>query len=105
MGVLMQDWQLLWDDLAKMAQSAFGLADDTRRDFKDKIKLRFEKTLREMDLVTAQQFRAVKAMAEQARLENAALAKRLAVVEKKLGLAAKPAKAAQPKSKTRARKK
>ena len=101
----MQDWQLLWDDLAKMAQSAFGLADDARQDAKDKIKLRFEKMLRGMDLATAQQYRSVKAMAEQARLENAALAKRLAAIEQKLGLAAKPAKAVKPRPKSRLRKK
>jgi BMFP domain-containing protein YqiC len=86
----MQDWKLLLDDLAKMAQSAFGLAADFKADGREKFKIGMEKFLRDMDLVTRQEFKAVQAMAEKARSEQLALSKRLAALE---GKQAKPAKA------------
>ncbi len=78
----MSEWKLLLDDLAKMAVSTFGLADGVRRDGADKIRLRFEKLAKKMDLVSRQEFEVVKAMAARARAEHEHLKARLDKLEK-----------------------
>lgn len=100
----MQDWKLLLDDLAKMAQSAFGLAADLRQDGREKFKIGMEKFLRDMDLVTRQEFKTVEAMVKAARQEQIALARRLAALEDKKTAAAKPNVTTKKPAKTKAKK-
>lgn len=87
------------DDLAKLAGSAFSSASAIREEIEARFRQRFEAMFQRMDLVTREEFEAVRAMAVKAREENEALAARLAALEASQGVA-KPrktrAKAAKP---------
>jgi BMFP domain-containing protein YqiC len=73
------------DDLARLMQNAAGVADGARREVEDFLKARMERVLAGMDLVTREEFEAVREMAVRAREENERLAARLAELEAKLG--------------------
>ena len=73
------------DELAKLMTDAAGAAQGMRRDFETMMKAQGERILRDMDVVTREEFEAAKEMAAKAREENERLAARLAEVEKKLG--------------------
>jgi BMFP domain-containing protein YqiC len=73
------------DDLARLFQNAAGMADGARREVEDFLKARMERVLAGMDLVTREEFEAVREMAVRAREENERLAARLAALEAKLG--------------------
>ena len=81
------------DDLAKLASSAVGTMHGVKGELEAAFRQKMDAWLAGMDLVQREEFEAVKAMAEAARLENEALAKRLAVLEKAAG-PAKPARTA-----------
>jgi BMFP domain-containing protein YqiC len=74
----------LFDELAKVMTNAAGAADGLRREAESVVRAQGERMLRGMDLVQREEFEAVKAMAEKARMENEKLAARLAVLEAKL---------------------
>ncbi len=74
------------DELAKMMTDATGAAQGLRREVESVFRSQGEKWLREMDVVQREEFEAVKAMAEKARMENERLAERLTALE--AGLAA-----------------
>ena len=74
-----------FDDLAKMMQNAAGMADGARREIEDFLKARMERLLAGMDLVTREEFEAVREMAVKAREENERLSARIAALEAKLG--------------------
>jgi BMFP domain-containing protein YqiC len=74
----------LFDELAKVMTNAAGAADGLRREAESVVRAQGERMLRGMDLVQREEFEAVKAMAEKARVENETLAARLAVLEAKL---------------------
>lgn len=87
----MQTENRLVDDLAKVAASAVGVAAGLKSEVEARLRQQFERVLDGMELVTRDEFEAVKAMAAEARAENERLAKRLAVLEKAAGAAgAKP---------------
>jgi BMFP domain-containing protein YqiC len=73
------------DDFARLFQNAAGMADGARREVEDFFKARMERILTTMDLVTREEFEAVREMAVKAREENERLAGRLATLEAKLG--------------------
>jgi BMFP domain-containing protein YqiC len=73
------------DDLARIFQDAAGMADGARREFEDFFRARMERVLSGMDLVTRDEFEAVREMAVRAREENERLSVRLAALEAKLG--------------------
>ncbi|TAH34770.1 MAG: accessory factor UbiK family protein [Alphaproteobacteria bacterium] len=73
----MNDWKLLLDDMAKLATSAFGMADEMRKDGEKKLKMRIEKLAKKMDFVSRQEFEMVKAMAIKARQEQEELKKQI----------------------------
>lgn len=83
------------DDIAKIATSAVGILQGAGREAEGLMRIRMERLLDRMDLVTRDEFDAVKAMAAAAREENAALKERIAALE----AAAKPA----PRRATRAK--
>ena len=83
------------DDIAKIATSAVGILQGAGREAEGLMRIRMERLLDRMDLVTRDEFDAVRAMAVAAREENAALKERIAALE----AAAKPA----PRSTARAK--
>jgi BMFP domain-containing protein YqiC len=77
------------DDLAKTATGAAGVLQSAKQEIEALARARLERLLDKMELVTRDEFEAVKAMAAKAREENAALAERIAALE---GTPAKPAR-------------
>lgn len=77
----MQTQNRLFDDLARVAGGALGALTGVRDEIEGIIRYRLERVLAEMDLVTREEFEAVRAMAAEARAENERLAARLAELE------------------------
>jgi BMFP domain-containing protein YqiC len=75
------------DDIARLATDAAGAAQGVRREVETVVKTQIERLLRDLDVVTREEFEAVREMALLAREENDKLAARLAALE-----------AAQPKA-------
>ena len=71
----------LLDDLARMASGAAGALSGVRGEVEARLKQQFERILAEMDVVSREEFEAVKAMAAKARIEQEALEKRVAALE------------------------
>jgi BMFP domain-containing protein YqiC len=74
----------LLDELAKLMTDAAGAAQGVRREFETFFKSQGERILRDMDVVSREEFEAIKAMAAKAREENEALAARVAALEAEL---------------------
>ena len=73
------------DQFAKVMTDAAGVADGARKEAETFMRAQGERMLAGMDIVSREEFEAVKAMAEKARAENEALAARIAELEVKLG--------------------
>ena len=87
----MQSQNRLLDDLARVATGALGTLSGVREEVEAQFRQRFERVLDQMDLVSREEFDAVKAMAAKARAEQEALEARVAALEAKLeAAAAKP---------------
>ncbi len=71
----------LFDELARMMTDAAGAAQGMKREVETLMRSQGERFLREMDVVSREEFEAVKAMAEKARAENEVLAARIAALE------------------------
>ncbi len=91
----MQTQNRLLDDLARVATGALGVAAGMRAELEARLRDRFERVLSGMDLVSREEFEAVKAMAAKARAEQEDLGARLAALEAQLGTAPKPKKVAK----------
>jgi BMFP domain-containing protein YqiC len=74
----------LFDDLARMAAGAAGTAIGVRDEIEAQVRQQAERLLSRMDLVTRDEFEAVREMASQARAEQEAMAERLAALEQRL---------------------
>ena len=72
------------DELARMMTDAAGAAQGVKREVETLMRSQGERFMREMDVVSREEFEAVKAMAEKARAENEALEKRIAALEAQL---------------------
>jgi BMFP domain-containing protein YqiC len=86
------------DDLGRLMTDAAGVASGVRREVDSLVKSQIERLLRDADVVTREEFEAVREMAVLARDENEALKARIAALEAKLGgeaAAEKPAKKAK----------
>ena len=79
----MQSKSRIFDDAARLAGGALGTLAGVRREVEALVRQQFERFLDGMELVTREEFEAVKAMAAKAREENEALAKRLDALEGK----------------------
>lgn len=91
----------LLDDLARVASGAFGALSGVREEVEGRLKHQFERILADMDLVSREEFEAVKEMAARARMEQETLETRIAALEAAAGgLAKAPAK---PKTRPRAK--
>ena len=88
----MQTDNRLLDDIGRVAGGAFGTLAGIRNEVETLVKQRLERFLADLDHVPREEFDAVKAMAEKARTEQEALAKRVASLEAQLA-AKKPARA------------
>lgn len=74
----------LFDDFAKLMTDAAGAADGLKRETEALFRSQAEKFLRDMNVVTREDFEAVRDMAQKARQENEALAARVAQLEAQL---------------------
>ena len=72
------------DDLAKVAAGAMGGVAGVRQEIEARLRQQFERILANMDVVSREEFEVVKAMAVKARMEQEALAARLAALEERL---------------------
>jgi BMFP domain-containing protein YqiC len=84
----------IFDEMARLMNDAAGVAQGVRREFDTLFRSQAERILRDLDVVSREEFEAVKDMARLAREENEALKARIEVLEGKSGdkSAAKPAK-------------
>jgi BMFP domain-containing protein YqiC len=80
----MQTTNKLLDDLARVASGALGVAAGMRDEVESAMRQRFARVLGDMDLVTREEFDAVKAMAAKARSEEEALKLRIAKLEEQV---------------------
>lgn len=80
----MQTTGRLFDDLARVANGAAGAMSGVKDEIEQMVKARLERVLADMDLVTREEFDAVKAVATKARLEQEALTERVEALEKQL---------------------
>ena len=83
----MQGGNKILDDFARMMTDAAGMAQGVKREAEGVFKSRFERMIRDMDLVTREEFEAVRDMAVKAREENDALSARLEALEARLAQA------------------
>ena len=74
----------IFDDLAKVMTNAAGAAQGLRNEVESVIRSQAERLLSDMDLVSREEFDAVKTMARLAREENETLKERIAALEARL---------------------
>ena len=75
------------DDLARVATSALGTLQGVRDEMSALVRQQVERVIGSLDLLSREEFDAVKAMAAKAREENEALAARIAELEAEAGIA------------------
>jgi BMFP domain-containing protein YqiC len=86
----------LFDDLARLATDAMGAAQGVRREAETVMRGQLERLMQSMDMVSREEFEAVREMAIAARDENDRLAKRIAALEERLSAAPTAAGPAKP---------
>ena len=80
------------DDLGRLMTDAAGVASGVRREVDGIVKSQIERLLRDVDVVTREEFEAVREMAVLAREENERLLARIEHLEKQINASAdKPA--------------
>ncbi|PIP97708.1 MAG: pyrroline-5-carboxylate reductase [Rhodobacterales bacterium CG18_big_fil_WC_8_21_14_2_50_71_9] len=77
----MQTRSTLLDDLSQLMTNAAGVAQGMRDEAQTMMRARVERFLADSQLVTREEFEAVRDMAQKAREENEALAARLVALE------------------------
>ena len=80
----MQTSNRLFDDFAKMASGALHTLGGLREEIETRVRERIERMAADMDLVTREEFDAVKAMAAKARSEQEDLAAKMVRLEAEL---------------------
>ena len=80
----MQTRNRLLDDAARIAGGAVGTLAGAKREIEALVRQQLERMLTSLDLVTRDEFDAVKKMAQKARSEQETLTDRLAALEKKV---------------------
>jgi len=73
----------IFDEMARLMNDAAGVAQGVRREFDTLFRAQAEKMLRELEVVSREEFEAVKEMARLAREENEALKARIEALEGK----------------------
>ena len=74
----------LFDDLSRLMTDAAGLAEGAKREVETLARAQLERLMAGMDLVSREEFEAVKAMAAKAREEQEVLLRRIAELETRL---------------------
>jgi BMFP domain-containing protein YqiC len=74
----------LFDDLSRVASGALGTLTGIRSEVETRLKEQLERMLQRMNLVRREEFEAVQAMAQKARLAQEQLETRLAALEARL---------------------
>jgi BMFP domain-containing protein YqiC len=97
----MQTENRLLDDLARMANGALNTLSGLREEIESRVRERVERMLADMDMVTREEFEAVRAMAQKARSEQEEMAATLAKLERRV--AGMSASDDRPKAKAAAR--
>jgi len=97
----MQSQNRFFDDLARVANGAMGALSGVRSDIEARVRDQLERVLAGMDVVSREEFEAVKAMAAKAREEQDELLRRVAALESQLAERQKvPARPRQRKEKS-----
>ena len=92
----MQSQNRFFDDLARVAAGAIGTLSGVRSEIETRIREQLERVLAGMDLVSRDEFEAVKAMAAKARSEQEDLQRQLAALESRLAALATPTAGSSP---------
>jgi BMFP domain-containing protein YqiC len=79
----MQTHNKILDDLSQLMTNAMGVAQGAKTEAETAMKSLLDRWLADRDFVTREEFEAVRAMAQKAREENAALKARLDALEQK----------------------
>ncbi len=77
----MQTRNKIMDDISQLMTNAMGVAQGAKEEAETAMKSMMDRWLADRDLVTREEFDAVRAMAQKAREENAALEARIAALE------------------------
>ena len=80
----MQSQNRFFDDMARVAAGAMGALSGVRGEIEARFRDQLERILAGMDLVSREEFEAVKAMAAKAREEQEVLLRRIAELETRL---------------------
>ena len=80
----MQSQNRFFDDMARVAAGAMGALSGVRGEIEARFRDQLERILSGMDLVSREEFEAVKAMAAKAREEQEVLLQRIAELETRL---------------------
>jgi BMFP domain-containing protein YqiC len=80
----MQSQSRFFDDLARVAAGAMGTLSGVKSEVEARLREQLDRVLASMDLVSRDEFEAVKAMAARARAEQENLEKRVAELESRL---------------------
>ena len=80
----MQSQNRFFDDMARVAAGAVGALSGVRGEIEARFRDQLERILAGMDLVSREEFEAVKAMAAKAREEQEVMAQRIAELEERL---------------------
>lgn len=94
----MESRKRVFDDAARVAGGAMGTLSGIRREVEGLVRHQLDRLLSGMDLVTRDEFEAVKEMAARARTENERLEARLDALEAKLAKAPAKSKPAAKRS-------
>ena len=86
----MQSQNRFFDDFARVANGAMGALSGVRSDVESRLRDQLERVLAGMDLVSREEFEAMKAMAAKARDEQEVLLRRIAALESQLAQASAP---------------
>jgi BMFP domain-containing protein YqiC len=81
------------DDFARLVTDAAGVAQGVRREAETLARVQLDRLVTSMDLVSREEFEAVRDMAARAREENEALEKRITALEARLAASATAAPA------------
>ena len=78
----MQTNNKIFDDISQLMTNAMGVAQGAREEAETAMNSMIDRWLADRDFVTREEFDAVRAMAQKAREENAALKARIEALEK-----------------------
>jgi len=74
----------IFDDLSRLMTDAAGLAEGARREVDTLVRSQLERVMSGMDIVSREEFEAVREMAARARAQNEKLEARIAELESRL---------------------